>query len=42
MDQNNCIEFCVKIGIEGFKSLEILTVAYGESTLNKKKKLQKN
>lgn len=31
-----CINFCVKNGIKCSKTLEMLTVAYGESTLSKK------
>jgi len=37
MEQRVCINFCVKNGIKCSKTLEMLTVAYGESTLCKKK-----
>ncbi|KYN21909.1 hypothetical protein ALC57_05715 [Trachymyrmex cornetzi] len=36
MEQKVCINFCVKNGIKCSKTLEMLTVAYGESTLSKK------
>jgi hypothetical protein len=36
MEQRVCINFCVKNGIKCSKTLEMLTVAYGESTLSKK------
>ncbi|XP_050528011.1 protein GVQW3-like [Daktulosphaira vitifoliae] len=36
MDQRICIKFCVKNGIKCSKTLEMLTVAYGESALSKK------
>ncbi len=36
MDQRSCIKFCVKNGIKCSKTLEMLTVACGESTLSKK------
>ncbi|KYN41646.1 hypothetical protein ALC56_03947 [Trachymyrmex septentrionalis] len=36
MEQRVCINFCVKNGIKCSKTLEMLTVAYGESTLKKK------
>ncbi|KYN14915.1 hypothetical protein ALC57_12869, partial [Trachymyrmex cornetzi] len=35
MEQRVCINFCVKNGIKCSKTLEMLTVAYGESTLSK-------
>ncbi|KYN28546.1 hypothetical protein ALC57_02036 [Trachymyrmex cornetzi] len=38
MEQRVCINFCVKNGIKCSKTLEMLTVAYGESTLSKKLK----
>ena len=37
MDQRIYIKFCVKFGIKCSKTLEMLTVAYGESALSKKK-----
>ena len=37
MEQGVCIKFCVKNGIQCSKALEMLTIAYGESTLSKKK-----
>ncbi|KYN10206.1 hypothetical protein ALC57_17658 [Trachymyrmex cornetzi] len=36
MEQRVCINFCVKNGIKCSKTLEMLIVAYGESTLSKK------
>jgi len=36
MEQRVCINFCVKNGIKCSETLEMLTVAYGESTLSKK------
>ncbi|KYN11406.1 hypothetical protein ALC57_16419 [Trachymyrmex cornetzi] len=36
MEKRVCINFCVKNGIKCSKTLEMLTVAYGESTLSKK------
>ena len=36
MDQRICIKFCVKNEIKCSKALEILTVAFGESTLSQK------
>ena len=36
VDQRVYIKFCVKNGIKCSKTLEMLTVAYGESTLSKK------
>jgi len=36
MEQRVCINFCVKNGIKCSKTLEMLTVTYGESTLSKK------
>lgn len=36
MDQRICIKFCVKNGIKCSKALEMLTVAFGESTLSQK------
>ncbi|KYN12241.1 hypothetical protein ALC57_15593, partial [Trachymyrmex cornetzi] len=35
MEQRVCINFCVKNGIKCSKTLEMLAVAYGESTLSK-------
>ncbi|KYN22666.1 hypothetical protein ALC57_04927 [Trachymyrmex cornetzi] len=35
MEQRVCINFCVKNGIKCSKTLEMLTVAYGESTASK-------
>ncbi|KYN23197.1 Insulin-like growth factor-binding protein complex acid labile subunit [Trachymyrmex cornetzi] len=36
MEQRVCINFCVKNGVKCSKTLEMLTVAYGGSTLSKK------
>ena len=36
MDQRICIKFCVKNEIKCSKTLEMLTVAYGETVLSKK------
>ena len=36
MEQRVCIKFCVENGIQCSKALEMLTIAYGESTLSKK------
>lgn len=36
MDQRICIKFCVKNKIKCSNALEMLTVAFGESTLSKK------
>ena len=36
MDQRICIKFCVKNKIKCSDALEMLTVAFGESTLSKK------
>ena len=36
MEQRVGIKFCVKNGIQCSKALEMLTIAYSESTLSKK------
>lgn len=36
MDQRICIKFCVKNKIKCSETLEMLTVAYGETVLSKK------
>ena len=36
MNQRICIKFCVKNGIKGSKTLEMLKVAYGECTVSQK------
>ena len=35
MDQRSCIKFCVKNEIEYARTFEMLTVTFGESTMNR-------
>ena len=35
MDQGNCIKFCVKNEIKYVRTFDILTVAFGESTISR-------
>ena len=35
MDQRNCVKFCVKNEIKCVRTFEMLTVVFGESTMNR-------